>query len=528
MNLRLVLFFLIAGGLSEAFKILVLYPTPAVSHQRPIMALTERLVRDGHELFVVSPNVVPILANHSNYTFVDVSFSYQYYAHSTEKKDDVADLQRKLSKYEVLSFFVPYADIPRKQFLSEEFLNFKKRVESENLRFDAVIAQTFSLPYAAPMSRILTKNAPIITMSSFVIDHFAEDLLGSVMHLSFVPSIFGHYTDRMSLWQKLENWVSHRYLMSRITEIMEAGARRYFTEAYGPQGGDLVDGCWESISLALITSNAMYFYLRRLGPNVVEVGPLHLTRPEVLLQNLQEWLDGAGRGVIYFSLGSNFRSASLPKDVINNLLKVFEALPNGYRVLWKFEVDSEDLGQHDNVLIQKWMPQQSVLAHPKVRVFMTQGGLQSFQEAVHYGVPLVGIPWFGDHECQVSKMMDAKIGERLAPEDLYSVEKIKEALERVLYDDRYLKNMRKLSSISQDFTSQALDKAVFWVEHVARHGGASHLRPSTADATLSEYFCLDLISTILVLTSTICFSIHFVYRLIVIVYRKPHLKLKDS
>lgn len=83
-------------------------------------------------------------------------------------------------------------------------------------------------------------------------------------------------------------------------------------------------------------------------------------------QNLQEWLDGAERGVIYFSLGSNFRSASLPKDVINNLLKVFEALPNGYRVLWKFEVDSEDLGQHDNVLIQKWMPQQSVLGNEAI------------------------------------------------------------------------------------------------------------------------------------------------------------------
>lgn len=44
----------------EAYKILVFYPTPSYSHQRAIISLTERLVKDGHQLFVISPNVVPV------------------------------------------------------------------------------------------------------------------------------------------------------------------------------------------------------------------------------------------------------------------------------------------------------------------------------------------------------------------------------------------------------------------------------------------------------------------------------------
>ena len=39
-----------------------------------------------------------------------------------------------------------------------------------------------------------------------------------------------------------------------------------------------------------------------------------------------------------------------------------------------------------------------------------QGGLQSLQEAVHYCVPLIAIPFFGDQNFNARKIVDAKIG----------------------------------------------------------------------------------------------------------------------
>lgn len=56
---------LVCGAYS--YKILVYYPTPSYSHQRAILALTERLVKDGHELFVISPNAVPV----SNFSLIN-------------------------------------------------------------------------------------------------------------------------------------------------------------------------------------------------------------------------------------------------------------------------------------------------------------------------------------------------------------------------------------------------------------------------------------------------------------------------
>nr|XP_018896857.1 PREDICTED: uncharacterized protein LOC109030376 [Bemisia tabaci] len=104
---------------------------------------------------------------------------------------------------------------------------------------------------------------------------------------------------------------------------------------------------------------------------VKEGHELFVVSPNVV-PNLQDWLDGAEEGVIFFSLGSNMKSKSLPEEVIGNLLLFFKGLPVGYRVLWKWELDEKIPGQPENILTQTWMPQESVLAHPKESVHYTR------------------------------------------------------------------------------------------------------------------------------------------------------------
>ncbi|XP_072161994.1 UDP-glycosyltransferase UGT5 [Bemisia tabaci] len=490
-------------------RVLILQPTPSYSHQLPAMGLTEALVKKGHDVFFLSPDSVPGLQK--NYTHFDFSWLYQYFHESLTEKG--VHLQQQFSNQLTwIPFLEVWAGMVRHMFESDTFQQFLKRVQDEKISFDVVIVESFVIPYGVGLARLLTRNKPVISLATMTGgEFFNEDAIGNIKHLSYSPAMLSAFNGKMSLWERLENWVTHHYISSKLQNVVENSAKAHFRDTYGPDGDAFVEGCWGNISLAMITSNALYYYPRPITPNVIEVGPLHIKNSTKLSKTLQDWLDGAERGVIYFSLGSNMRSANLPRDALSNFLRVFRELPEGYRVLWKWEDDAEISKNEEgvgkskvtNILTQKWIPQQEVLAHPKVKLFITQGGCQSFQETVHYGVPLVGVPWFGDQEVNVAKMVDAGIGVRLRPQELDSFVKVKQAVEAVLFDKRYAENMKKLSDLSHDFTRRAPDEAVFWVEHVAKHGGAAHLRPYIADTSYFRYFCLDLLSVILSISAVI-------------------------
>lgn len=104
-------------------------------------------------------------------------------------------------------------------------------------------------------------------------------------------------------------------------------------------------------------------------------------------------MDNSTEGVVYLSFGSNVKSKYLPEDKKRILVEVLSELP--YKVLWKFE-DDELEGRPENVKISKWLPQQDLLGHPNIKLFITQGGLQSLEEAVVRQTPLLAIPFMAD------------------------------------------------------------------------------------------------------------------------------------
>ena len=79
------------------------------------------------------------------------------------------------------------------------------------------------------------------------------------------------------------------------------------------------------------------------------------------------------------------------------------------------------------------------LGHPSVKLFITQGGLQSTDEAITAGVPLIGVPMLGDQWFNVERYEHHKIGIKL---DLGTLdeEQLKNAINTIIQDDRYVSN----------------------------------------------------------------------------------------
>lgn len=73
--------------------------------------------------------------------------------------------------------------------------------------------------------------------------------------------------------------------------------------------------------------------------------------------------------------------------------------------------------------------------HPKVKLYILQGGLQSTDEALSAGVPVIGIPMLGDQWFNVEQYVKFNIGKGLLLESM-TEESLMEAITTVIEDDR--------------------------------------------------------------------------------------------
>ena len=122
----------------------------------------------------------------------------------------------------------------------------------------------------------------------------------------------------------------------------------------------------------------------------------------------------------------------MPEKIRKTLVNAFSKLKQ--RVIWKWETETmPDLPP--NVKLGKWLPQQDILGHPKIRLFVTHGGLLSTEEAVYHGVPLVGIPVFGDQDWNMKHSEQMGFARTLELRDL-TEEAVLTALNEILAEPR--------------------------------------------------------------------------------------------
>lgn len=195
----------------------------------------------------------------------------------------------------------------------------------------------------------------------------------------------------------------------------------------------LLSEAMKNVNLVLVNSHFTLGFPRPYVPNMIEVGGMHINRvPNPLPQDIREFLDNASEGVIFFSMGSNIQSTTLPVEKRDALLKTFAQFKQ--KVMWKWESDNLP-GRPDNVFIKSWWPQDDILAHRNVKVFITHGGLLGSTEAIFHGVPVIGIPIFGDQELNMARAQKAGYGLTVNYQNL-TQEALTWALNEVLYNPK--------------------------------------------------------------------------------------------
>ncbi|KAI1698516.1 UDP-glucoronosyl and UDP-glucosyl transferase domain-containing protein [Ditylenchus destructor] len=215
-------------------------------------------------------------------------------------------------------------------------------------KFDVYIGE--QLTYCGSALSHLSGIPVHILVSSCPIQEHVATAIGLPLESSYVPTLLSaDYSDQMTYWERIENFFltlasSHLYTSaaSRLTEIVR----------------------------------------KRYGNNFPEINDIVKNSPLIFV-NVDEYVD-------------------LPRPTFHNIVDFHFVV----------KIDKNDKESHQlsknivNVFTTSWAPQTDILAHPRLRLFISHCGYNSLMETALNGVPVLCMGFFAD------QMRNGRVAER--------------------------------------------------------------------------------------------------------------------
>ena len=146
-----------------------------------------------------------------------------------------------------------------------------------------------------------------------------------------------------------------------------------------------------------------------------------------------------------------------------------------------------------NVLIKRWLPQQDILAHENVKLFITQGGLLSQIESINRGVPMLVMPCFGDQPFNAARCQRMGFGLTLNWPEV-TKEKMLQKIIEITNNSKYAEKAKELGEIFRDNQQKPLDKAMYHMEYIMRYKGAPFLKSPVKKLYWFQRLLLDVLA----------------------------------
>ncbi|XP_017775569.1 PREDICTED: UDP-glucuronosyltransferase 2B33-like [Nicrophorus vespilloides] len=472
---------LLTAPLGDAARILGVFPSPSYSHQIVFLPIIKELAKRGHEVVVITTD--PMKEDIKNLKQIDISFTYEL-----SNKHNFSKIINENNKnpFKLMNTFMNIISDTTSTIF--EYSEVKKLISNENEHFDLLMVEYLIPTFLAFKHRF---NCPMIGLTSLDSPYHGHAAVGNPVHAVLYPDMnLPFQTLKLNFFERLISFTYVQFLKYciylKIVPAEDTTIEKYFGNNY-PSITKLLD----SIDMLFINVNYILHTVRPLTPATVTIGPfIQIKPPKELPKDLKLFLDEAKEGVIYFSLGTNVKSKDIPEETRTVIMKTFAKLP--YKILWKFE--SEDLKEKpDNVKIIKWIPQQDVLCHKNIKLFISQCGLQSLEESLYNYVPVLGLPFFGDQSSNAFKLESNGLGLSLDYKEL-TVDKFTFSINELINNPKYKNRVKEISNLLKDEPMSSLEKAVWWTEYVLRNKGAQHLKGPAVDIPTYQYYYLDIIA----------------------------------
>ncbi|KAL3975463.1 trans-L-3-hydroxyproline dehydratase [Sarotherodon galilaeus] len=462
------------------------------SHWINMKPVLETLVDRGHQVTVLVPSSSMYMNTDEPARFHYEPFNVSF---SLEAMEEFLEEFLQFNVYEIdymnyLELYIRFIDIMKTDLqFSIQYLD--GVVKSEDVmkklkegNYDLLLADPI-YPGSDLVADIL--GIPLVFSLRFSLVNNWERHCGQMpAPPSFVPGAMSKLTDKMDFSKRVLNFLFYALQDIVIDQFSWKVLDRYYSDVKGTP----TSAC-ELMSKAdiwLIRTYWDFEFPRPFLPNFKYVGGIHCRPAKPLPEDLEEFVQSSGDdGIVIFTLGSMINNVT--KEKANMIASGLAQIPQ--KVLWRYRGEKpETLGA--NTRIYDWIPQNDLLGHPKTRAFITHGGTNGIYEAIYHGVPMVGIPMFGDQPDNMVHMK-AKGAAVILNVNFMTTEDLRDAINTVINDKSYKENAMRLSSIHHDRPMSALEEAVFWIEFTLRNKGAKHLRVQAHELTWYQYLSLDVL-----------------------------------
>uniref|UniRef100_A0A182P4R4 UDP-glucuronosyltransferase n=1 Tax=Anopheles epiroticus TaxID=199890 RepID=A0A182P4R4_9DIPT len=480
-------------GVSHTANILFMSGVPSPSHYIWLRPLMYEMGRRGHNVTVLSADIEKKPPANVTYIHLENFYSTMYNT-SMKQKLKFFDMANE-SPTKMLRLFDEFGLDLCEAAIKSEGLHFLLGYPAE-YKFELFVSDFMIGPCIPAIIMHRFKNVPYIPSTPYNAPSTAAAVLGAYAYSGLVPNHVFDAPEDMSFRQRAENYIYDLYEMILHEVYMHPEADRIVRKLYpdAPPSSSF----YQNVRISLSNINPIIQYKEPLMPNMIPVGGLQILPAKPLPDDLRKVAEGAKHGFILFSLGSNARSDLLGPERIRNILLAMERLSQ-YQFLWKFESDESMLPMPvpKNVFIRAWMPQNDLLAHPNIRLFITHSGLLSTQEAIWHGVPIIGFPVFADQFRNINYCVERGIGKRLSIQR-FQAEELVQTVREVLGSGEYSGKMKRISRLFRDQKETPLERAVWWCEWVLRNPDADLLQSRSVYMSWFRKYSYDVILFILI------------------------------
>ncbi|XP_056637304.1 UDP-glycosyltransferase UGT5-like [Diorhabda sublineata] len=484
---------------TNASRILVVIPTPSYSHQSALWPIWKELSLRGHQVTLATTDPIhdPKLVNLTEINMHDM-YNHQVLMdlHTQVPTANVLKILELIYRIGDVTF-----DYPLSTFL-------KPLLKNESV-FDLVIVENLVPEYLAFADLF---NCPSVVISPFEVSSTVYTALGNPFNpIAYpemvLPFIGGQLSFRERIISFLFSYLFYGYKMLAVSK------RKILMQKYFGKEVRSVEKLWNDVDLLLINTNPIINDIRPLGPNTITFGGAnHVLPPRPLPKDLQVYLDNAEEGCIYFSLGTNVKNSMMTNEKIHIIIDTLSELP--YKILWKYD-GTDIIDVPENIKLIPWAPQQDILRHPNVKLFITQGGMQSLEESVINHKPMVMLPMFADQAANARRMEHRGVSKTVPHKPLPRKEEFKSIVLEVIQNPKYKENIIKMADLLLDQPETGTEKAVLWLEHILRHNGGKHLRNPSLDMPIYEFYYLDVTATITLINFAIYKIISYTLKLFI-------------